>query len=422
MSSALAPRSPTATKAFAARGAILTPLPDGDVVFLRHGLLVWRDDGQVLYAGPAVREWAGARLVAGGDKALLVAGFWDPHVHLPQLAIAGLYHEPLLEWLSRRVYPEEARHRDRGVADEAATRFFDALVRAGTVGAGIFCAPFPVSAETALEEAARRGLPVRCGPSLMDMGEPAELLTPSDVAIAGQTALHERFGPAVAVVPRFALSCSRALLDAAGDLAHSFRARVLGHISETQPEVDAVRVRCEVPSYVEVYERSGLLGPRTVLAHGVHLDDAELGVLAFSKSWLAHAPASNRALGSGRMPLERVRRSGVRWCLCSDVGAAPRLSMLHVIATFLDVHRGHARTSACEAFWRATYAGAEALGFSVERGALTAGRQADFVVVHEAPERVRSADAVIRALAERAAAAPDDAGLFESVFVGGRLA
>lgn len=420
MSSSPATRSPTATKLFAARGALLTPEPDGGVRFERNGLLVWKDGGEILHAGPADRRFAGAMQVAGGERALIVAGFWDPHVHLPQLAIAGLYNEPLLSWLERRVYPEEARHKDRDVAAPAAERFFDALLAAGTVGAGIFAAPFLISAETALEEAARRGVPVRCGPSLMDRGEPRELVSDTLYWIAAASELLARFGPAAAIVPRFALTSSAELLAAMGDASRQYRARVLGHISETREEVEAVRAATGLGTYVEVYERAGLLGPRTILAHGIYLDEVELGVLAFSKTWIAHAPTSNLALGSGRFPLERARKAGVRWCLCSDVGAGPQLSMLHVIATFLEVHKGAARVDACEAFWRATWAGAEALGFGDEHGALMPGRQADFFVVDEGPRRVRSAEGALRELLGRASREAAWENVVGSVFVGGR--
>jgi guanine deaminase len=176
---------------------------------------------------------------------------------------------------------------------------------------------------------------------------------------------------------------------------------VLGHISETTAEVEAVRRVCGTSSYAEVYDRAGLLSPRSILAHGVHLEDRELERLAFSQTWIAHAPTSNEALGSGTMPLSRVRAAGVRWCLASDVGAGPDLCLLDVIASHLRVHAGRAGTSAVEAFWHATYAGADALGFSSERGALVPGRRADFVVVERVPERLRSAESVLRALLER---------------------
>lgn len=420
MSCAPVPKSTGQREPAAARGDILTARPDGSLEFVRDGLLVWDGDGSLLHVGPATREWSQVPVVAGQPGALLVAGFWDPHVHLPQLTIAGRYHEPLLEWLERRVFPEEARHGDPRVAASAAEAFFEALLAAGSVGAGILAAPFLVSAEKALQCAARRDLPVVCGPSLMDTGEPSELVQESEVWIEEQSGLMARYAPRAAVVPRFALSCTLELLAACGRLARTHRARVLGHVSENEDEVRAVLEHWKSESYVEIYEHAGLLGPRTLLAHGVHLTEVELRLLSFSRTRIAHAPTSNRALGSGRMPLERLRRHGVRWCLCSDVGAGPELSMLHVIDTFLEVHAERAATSPSEAFWAATWAAADALGFGEERGALTEGRQADFLVLDEGVGTRAPTDELVLALVEHARSGGWKAP-FDAVFVGGSI-
>ena len=414
-----APRDDKASDTFAARGAmLLTGHPDGRVSLTPRAMLVWDATGTLLHAGPETTEYAEARLVAGSARALLAAGFWDPHVHLPQLGLAGRFHEPLLDWLRDRVYPEEARHRDPGVARAAAREFFDRLLAVGTVGAGVFAAPAEVSAVAALEESWRRGVPCRCGPSVMDTGAPGDLVAPAARWDEILQRLFARFARDAAIVPRFALAATPALLARCGELARSHRAFVLGHIAETPDEVAAVLDATGVPTYAEVYERAGLLGPRTILAHGIHLEEAELALLAFSRTVIAHCPASNEALGSGRMPLERLRDHGVRWCLASDVGAAPELSLLHVIRSCCAVHRGRARISEDEAYWRATWAGAEALGCGADRGALEPGRMADFLVVDDAPRRVRTPRGVVRALIERGEA-EGWGRVFDAVHIGG---
>ncbi len=421
MSAALpAPRDERASDRFAARGGLLlTGHPDGRVSLVQDALLVWTATGTLLHAGPATNEFPDAKLVAGSDRAMLLAGFWDPHVHLPQLDLAGRHREPLLTWLAERVFPEEARHADAAVAATAARAFFDALLAAGTIGAGVLAAPFEVSAVCALEESWRRGVPCRCGPSMMDTHAPDALLADTEEWKTIQQRLFGRFAQDAAIVPRFVLAASDGLLACCGEMARSHRARVLGHIAETTDEVTEVLRATGAPSYTEVYERAGLLGPRTILAHGIHLTDAELGLLAFSRTVIAHCPTSNLALGSGRMPLEKLRARGVRWALASDVGAGPELSLLHVMRAALRVHRGQARLAEDEAYWRATWAGAEALGYGAERGALEPGRQADFLVVERAPARVRTARGAIRALIERGAGEGWN-GLFEAVYIGGR--
>jgi len=108
------------------------------------------------------------------------------------------------------------------------------------------------------------------------------------------------------------------------------------------------------PDYTSVYDRAGLVGPRTLLGHVIHVSDAELQLIAARGAIAVHCPTSNLALGSGRMPLARLRRAGVRWVLGSDVGAAREPCLLDVIAAALDVHQGHADLTAVEAFHRAS--------------------------------------------------------------------
>jgi guanine deaminase len=199
------------------------------------------------------------------------------------------------------------------------------------------------------------------------------------------------------------------MLERAGRLARGLRAWVLGHISETADEVASVRQRYPDlgrEAYAKLYDRHRLLGPRTVLAHGVHLTEGEMALLARRRVVLAHCPTANLALGSGRMPLERVRRHGLRWCLASDVGAGRDPCLLDALRALLEVHRGRASITASEGYFRASWAGADALGFGRHHGALLPGRWADFLLVGRRPRRVRGAEGAVRAWIERGESEP----------------
>jgi guanine deaminase len=178
-------------------------------------------------------------------------------------------------------------------------------------------------------------------------------------------ALRARFGTRLVVSPRFALSCDDRTLAALGAFAERHGLLVQTHLGENEDEVAGVRA--QFPSardYLDVYERAGLLGPRTLLGHVIHVSDDELRRIAVAKAVVVHCPTSNRALGSGRMPLERLRDAGVRWVLGSDVGAGPNFCMLDVISEALAQHTGLAPLTAAECLHRAT------LG----RAAVAAGR------------------------------------------------
>ena len=371
------------------------------MTYRSDGLLVFDERGRIVHAGAASRRWARARWVGGSPRAVVAAAFWDPHVHLPQLPIAGRYHESLECWLERRAFPAELRHAGRAVAREGSEAFCAALVAAGTAGAGVFTAPFAHGPALALEAARRWGVAMRAGAPLIEHGAPAALCHCGPWWMRRLEQADEEFGARAAVVPRYALSCTEALLRRVGAWVRGRRRWVLTHIAETREEVRQAARRFGARSIARLFDDCGLLTPRTLLAHGVWLEQSELELLRRRRSWIVHCPTSNTALGSGRMRLEALREAGVRWALASDVGAGPRLSLLDVMREALEVHRGHARLDPAEAYYRATLAGAEALGFGRGRGALEPGRRADCIVVEGGGIRARSAAGVIREWIER---------------------
>ena len=141
----------------------------------------------------------------------------------------------------------------------------------------------------------------------------------------------------------------------------------------------------ECAHYVDTYDRFGLLGRRSVLAHNVHPTDAELDVLAGTGASVAHCPSSNSALGSGLFPLRRHVERGVRVALGTDVGAGTGFSLLRegLQAYFMQALLGYPLRPA-HLLWMATRAGAAALDLE-DVGDLSVGRQFDAVWVRPPP-------------------------------------
>jgi guanine deaminase len=193
------------------------------------------------------------------------------------------------------------------------------------------------------------------GPALMEVEAPDVLLRPVQDALVELAARTDWPRGQVAVTPRFAPNVTAAGLRACAEVAARAGAPVQSHLSENPDEVAWVRsLFPRSRDYTAVYGDAGLLGPRTVMAHGIHLSDDELARLAQTGTLIAHCPTSNEALGSGRMPLERLRAAGVAWALATDVGAGPLVSQIDTIAVFLEVHAGHTAVTAAEALCRAT--------------------------------------------------------------------
>ncbi|MDE2292279.1 MAG: amidohydrolase family protein, partial [Elusimicrobia bacterium] len=187
-------------------------------------------------------------------------------------------------------------------------------------------------------------------------------------------------------------------------------------------------------SYADVYERAGLLGPKTLLAHGVWLSDAERRAVERTGSVLVHCPTSNAFLASGIMDLPAARLAGCRLALGSDVAAGPSLDLFEVMRQavfaqrFAQAHglfRTPPRATPLKAFAMATLGGARALGLPEGAGTLTAGAPADLVILDPAAydpfAPARGAEEALARLVYRASRAAVRATFVAGRRVWGRL-
>jgi guanine deaminase len=189
------------------------------------------------------------------------------------------------------------------------------------------------------------------------------------------------------------------------------------HINENLREVAEVTRVCDAAHYLEAYDRHGLVGPRTVLAHNVHPTDDELKLLGARDAVVAHCPTSNCALGSGLFPLKRHVEAGVRVALGSDIGAGTGFSLFKegLQAYFLQQLLGGQGLALQPAhlLHLATVAGADALGLA-DVGDLSVGKRFDAIWLHPRPSTtldvvLRNADGADDALAKAfALASPAD--------------
>ena len=322
-------------------GSVLLPAIDGQVGYLHHARIAWQH-GKI----NEIQELAGDPPL---QSPVLLPGFVDLHIHWPQAHVRGHFSGALLPWLRESIWPAEAEFASKDAALQYAQRFVAAAQRAGTCAGLFFGAPFAQASRVFASVAPRGWLE---GPALMERNAPEVLLTPAAELLADLQA-HGPHG--FAVTPRFAPNLSEAGLAECGKVARHLASPVQSHLSENVDEVAWVQqLFPDACDYLDVYDHAGLLGPRTVLAHGIHLSDRELNRLAQTQTLIAHCPTSNVALSSGRMPLERLREAQVPWVLASDVGAGPRLALLDAMAAFMQVHQGFATIAASEALCRAT--------------------------------------------------------------------
>jgi len=365
-----------------------------EFVVVKSAAMIVDFTGKIIFVGsrsdvPESTKNADLQIIDHGDS-YIVPGFVDAHLHCPQLDVIGSGGLPLLEWLDRYVFPAEMAFVNQSVAKRGAQRLSRELRRHGVTTAAVFSSVHSVAVDELFQEFENSGLRLIAGKTSMDAGAPDELLQCVDSDVEEQGKLIAKWHGKndrlfYAITPRFALSCSPKMLRQLGELkSRAPSCFVQTHISENLQEVSDVKSNwSKYKDYLAVYEDHGLLDRRTLLAHGIHLTESELSRIAKSGATVVHCPTSNTFLGSGLFDLRRSEAAGVRVCLASDIGAGTSLSPWQ---TMLESYKVQALQgafySAGELLYRATLAGAEALGMDQNFGSLEVGKSADFVVIN----------------------------------------
>jgi guanine deaminase len=385
---------------FALRARLLTPLAAGGS---RHELdaLVEADAaGRLSRVVPAAGHPAEAAAAIDLRPWVLMPGLVDLHAHLPQLPNAGLGAGlDLLTWLERYIFPLEREFDDAAAAERLAPAAFRAFAAAGTTTALLYGAVFAPSLDAAFRAAEAHGIRAIIGKVMMDRGTYDESIDPAtilELSLRQSADLCARWNGRdggrlrYAFTPRFAVSCSAEMLRESAALARSSGAYWQTHLSEDRGEIAEVRrLFPEARDYVDVYDRAGGLGERTILAHAVHLSDRDLARLVETGTRVAHCPASNLFLASGVMPLARYLEAGLMVGLGSDVAAGPELSIFSAMRVgaytqnALRVVRGDTQPVLAPLDWLrlGTLEGARVLGIDDAVGSLEEGKEADMIAV-----------------------------------------
>lgn len=404
----------------AIRGRLLCPDADRRAIdVVADGLIELDDRGRISAVGPAPAD---CPIPTTRPGAVWLPGFVDSHVHFPQTRVLGSATGPLLDWLERTVFPEEARFTRRAYAEAVAEEFCAALARSGTTSAAIFSASDPGATDALFAALDRWGLRARAGLTLMDRGAPRALCVPPANALPAAERLIERWHGHddrlwFCVTPRFALSCTPELLRGAAALAERHGLWIQTHLSENRAEIDETLARFPgAKDYLSVYAEHGLLGPRSLFAHCIWLSPGEWDRLAERDAAVAHCPDSNFFLGSGQMDLEAAVLRGVRAGLGTDVGAGRTFSIPRIAAAAYDTGLLIGRPQSAEALlWHATAGGAAALGFGDRVGRIAPGLDADLVAIDLPPHVGEAPEPLFDAVVFR-----HDAGPVGQVWVRGR--
>ena len=321
---------------------------------------------------------------------VVMPGVVQTHVHLVQTLFRGLAEDmPLLQWLRTRVWPLEAALDEASLRASVRLGLLDLLLTGTTT---ILDMGTTKHGDIVAVELVRSGMRARFGQTMMDTGEgvPPGLLETTRASLDASGALVKRWHKASSgrigyvYMPRFALSCTRELLEAVTQLAKLSDLLVHTHSNESIEERNAV-VMATGRSPMQYLLDTGIACDRAIIAHGVHLDDQELEILKNTKTSVAHCPSSNLKLGAGIAQVAKLRAARITVGLGAD-GAACNNQLdgfeeMRMATLLARVVSGIGSLTASDAMALATREGAKMLKIDAEVGSLEQGKRADLVVL-----------------------------------------
>ncbi|XP_017466751.1 PREDICTED: guanine deaminase-like isoform X4 [Rhagoletis zephyria] len=338
----------------------------------------------------------------------VMPGFVDCHIHAPQVAQIGLGLDmPLLDWLNTYTFPLEAKYDDQDFAANVYTKVVENTIRAGTTLASYFGSNNKDSTLILSKQAMRQGQRALVGKVCSNRNSPDFYVETTETSAANTEEFVNEIKKLKTdlvkpiITPRFALSCTKELMVKLGEIARRNDLHIQSHISENLAEIEYVKSIYN-SCYAEAYDNAGLLTPKTVMAHAVHLEDAEVALFRERGTSVAHCPSSNTNLSSGFCDVMRLIKNGVKVGLGTDVSGGNSMSIKDAILRALDVShhlefvkkqeiKGSGRLNAQDneyrplnykqAIFLATLGGAEALALGDVTGNFMVGKDFDALIV-----------------------------------------
>ncbi len=263
---------------------------------------------------------------------LIMPGFIDTHIHYAQTEMIASFGEELLEWLSIYTFPTERQFERAQHAQKISRDFIEQLLQNGTTTALVFGTVHKQSVDALFLEAEKINMRLIAGKVMMDRNAPSYLLDTAKTGYDDSKELIERWHNnkrlSYAVTPRFAPTSSPEQLKSAAKLLKEYPDVYLQtHLSENLNEIKWVS-----SLFPSAHGYSfGLLGERSIFAHGIYLNDAEFATIAKTQSAIAFCPTSNLFLGSGLFKFRAAKKASVKIGMGTDVGAGTSFNMLQTL-------------------------------------------------------------------------------------------
>lgn len=316
---------------------------------------------------------------------IILPAFIDMHLHLPQFHLRGHYGASLLDWLKEYIIPAENTLSQPEKTESFIKAFYQEMWRNGTTTGLIFSSTSMSLTNQAFQVAKDIGFRAILGKAMTDnkYSSIKMAIESTEKSIRESIQLYEKWNGQdnllyYAFSPRFGPATTEKLLKEVGKFCAKHSAYIHTHLAETVDEINLTKKLFPIyRTYTELYHKTGILGPKTIVAHAIHLKESEYKLLAKTHTKVAHCPSSNFFLHSGLANTQKMEDYGIEMGLGSDVGAGPSFSLFTIMR---DAYYVRSMPPA-KAFYYATLGAAKALGLDDRIGSFAIGKDADFVVV-----------------------------------------
>lgn len=351
---------------------------------IENGAVAIRN-GEIVRVGTAaeLRGTRARRVINAAGKAV-TPGLINAHTHVPMSLFRGIADDlDLQEWLTKYIFPAEAKNVDEAFV-RAGTRLGIAeMIRSGTT---TYCDMYYFE-DAIADETAKAGMRGVLGESLIDFPAPDNKTYDAALAYTERFVKkwqnHRLIVPAVA--PHSPYTVSQEHLLAARALSDRLRAPLLIHLAEASDETEYTMKKYKLRP-VPFLDKIGFFNDRTIAAHVVQVNEAELDTLKKRNVGISHNPESNMKLAAGVAPVPKMLARDMHVGLGTDGAASNNdLSLWEEMDTAAKLHKvftGDPKAVPAEkAFEMATIRGAAALHMEDRIGSLEPGKRADVILV-----------------------------------------
>lgn len=377
----------------AADSAVDILISGGTIVTMDDGRRVI-EDGAVAIKGDKivavgkrseiVRKYRAKQTINAAGKAV-VPGLINTHTHVPMALFRGIADDmDLQEWLTKFIFPAEAKNVNEAFVRAGTRLGLAEMIKGGTT---TYCDMYYFE-DAIADETKRAGMRGVLGETILDFPAPDNKTWEAGISYTERFIRKWQNDPLIvpAIAPHAPYTVSQEHLLQARDVANKLNAPLVIHLAEANTETEFIQQKHQGQRPIEFVEKIGFFTDKTIAAHVIQANDAELDLLKKHNVGIAHNPQSNMKLAAGTAPVPSMLRKNLNVGLGTDGAASNNdLSMWEEMDTAAKLHKlisGDPKMlSAEQAFAMATIGGARALHIGDITGSIEAGKRADIAIV-----------------------------------------